>query len=100
MVLLPPNRARSKIIPYDAGNQIISAALNSTGVGATVLKQYAYGYDLAGNRTGEQIGTGTTGPVAVSQSSYNNVNQITNRIGGSGNNISFHLQLPGSGSFQ
>jgi hypothetical protein len=43
---------------YDAGNQIISAVLNSTGAGSAVLKQYAYGYDLAGNRTGEQIGTG------------------------------------------
>jgi RHS repeat-associated protein len=69
---------------YDAGKQLLSAVLNSTGVGATVLKQYAYGYDLAGNRTSEQIGSGTNGPVAVSQSSYNNVNQITNRVGGSG----------------
>jgi hypothetical protein len=46
--------------------------------------EYAYGYDLAGNRTGEQIGTGTNGPVALSQSSYNNVNQMTSRTGGSG----------------
>ena len=69
---------------YDAGNQLINAVLNSTGAGATVLKQYAYGYDLAGNRTGEQIGTGTNGPVALSQSSYNNVNQVTNRVSGSG----------------
>jgi RHS repeat-associated protein len=69
---------------YDAGNQVLNAVLNSTGVGATVLKQYAYGYDLAGNRTGEQIGTGTNGPVALSQSGYNNVNQMTNRVGGSG----------------
>ena len=69
---------------YDAGNQLLSAVLNSTGAGATVLKQYAYGYDLAGNRTGEQIGTGTNGPVAVSQSGYNIVNQLTNRATGSG----------------
>jgi RHS repeat-associated protein len=52
--------------------------LNSTGPGATVLKQYAYGYDLAGNRTSEQIDTG------MSQSSYNNLNQVTNVAGGSG----------------
>ena len=64
---------------YDAGNQIMSAVLKSTGAGATVLKQYAYGYDLAGNRTSEQIGTTTNAPAAVSQSSYNNVNQLTNR---------------------
>ncbi len=64
---------------YDAGNQVLSAVLNSTGAGATVLKQFAYGYDLAGNRTSEQIGTTTNAPVAISQSSYNTVNQLTNR---------------------
>jgi RHS repeat-associated protein len=69
---------------YDAGKQLLNAVLNSTGAGATVLKQYAYGYDLSGNRTSEQIGTGTNGPVAISQSGYNNANQITNRISGSG----------------
>jgi RHS repeat-associated protein len=64
---------------YDAGNQVINAVLNSTGAGAAVLKQFAYGYDLAGNRTSEQIGTTTNAPVAISQSSYNTVNQLTNR---------------------
>jgi RHS repeat-associated protein len=53
--------------------------LKSTGAGATVLKQFAYGYDLAGNRTSEQIGATTNAPVAVSQSSYNNMNQLTSR---------------------
>jgi YD repeat-containing protein len=61
---------------YDAGNQILSAVLNSTGAGAAVLKQFAYGYDLAGNRTSEQIGTTTNAPVAISQSSYNDVNAL------------------------
>jgi hypothetical protein len=63
---------------YDAGNQVISAVLNSTGPGATILKQFAYSYDLAGNRTSEQIDTG------MSQSSYNNVYQVTNLSGSSG----------------
>jgi RHS repeat-associated protein len=69
---------------YDAGRQLLSSVLKSTGVGATILKQYGYGYDLAGNRTSEEIGTGTSGPVAVSSTGYNNVNQITNRMSGSG----------------
>lgn len=71
---------------YDAGKQLLSAVLNSTGAGATVLKQYAYGYDLAGNRTCEQIGGGSTGasPMSISLCNYNNVNENTNRIGGSG----------------
>jgi RHS repeat-associated protein len=63
---------------YDAGNQILNAVLKSTGVGAMVLKQYAYGYDLAGNRTSEQIDTG------MSQSSYNYANQLTSKTSGSG----------------
>jgi len=74
---------------YDAGNQILSAVLQSTGVGATVLKQYAYGYDLAGNRTSEQIDTG------MSLSSFNNVNQLTTRTAGSGS-----MQFAGSLSEQ
>ncbi len=69
---------------YDAGNQLLSATLSSTVTGATVLNQYAYGYDLAGNRTSEQIGTTTNLPAAVSQSFYNNDNQVTNRGSGSG----------------
>ena len=43
-----------------------------------MLKQYAYGYDLAGNRTSEQIDTG------MSQATFNNLNQLTSRTTGSG----------------
>src|SRR6185312_3959603 len=50
---------------------------------------------LNGNRTGEQIGTITNAPVAVSQSSYNNLNQVTNRATSSG-----QLQFAGSLSKQ
>jgi len=64
---------------YDPGNQILSSVLNSTGPGAAVLKTFAYGYDLAGNRTSEQIGATSNAPVAISESSYNDVNELTNR---------------------
>ncbi len=64
---------------YDDGNQVLSAVLNSTGAGAAVLKHFAYGYDLTGNRTSEQIGMTTNAPVAISQSSYNTVNEVTSR---------------------
>jgi hypothetical protein len=53
--------------------------VKSMGAGATVLKHFAYGYDLAGNRTSEQIGATTNAPVAVSQSSYNSMSQLTSR---------------------
>ena len=42
------------------------------------MKQYAYGYDLAGNRTSEQIDNGISGAI------FNNVNQLTSRTAGSG----------------
>ena len=40
---------------------------------------FIYGYDAAGNRTTEQISSGVGGPVGISQSSYNNDNQMTSR---------------------
>ena len=69
---------------YDAGNQLMSAVLKTTGVGASIIKQFAYGYDLSGNRTSEQIGTTAANPVGISQSSYNNLNQMTSRGTNSG----------------
>jgi len=38
-----------------------------------VLHQYFYGYDLAGNRTSEQI------DAQLATSNYNNINQLTNQ---------------------
>jgi RHS repeat-associated protein len=55
------------------------------------LKQYGYNYDLDGNRTGEQIGTTTNASIAISQSSHNNLNQVTSRTTSSG-----QLQFAGS----
>ncbi|MGB7745827.1 MAG: RHS repeat-associated core domain-containing protein [Verrucomicrobiia bacterium] len=68
---------------YDAGKQLINAVLNSTGAGATVLKQYAYGYDQAGNRTSEAIVNGTSS-LSVTRADYNNLNQLTNLSSGGG----------------
>ena len=45
-------------------------------------KQYAYGYDLTGNRTSDQVRAG--GPLAVSSTTFNNLNQLTNRVGNNG----------------
>jgi RHS repeat-associated protein len=68
---------------YNAGDQLVSAVLSGTGPGATALKQYAYGYDLAGNRTSEAIVNGTNS-LSVTGAGYNNLNQVTNISGGSG----------------
>ena len=53
---------------YDAVGQLLQAQL--TGTNGAVLKQYVYGYDLAGNRTSEQI-DGDSATAA-----YNNANQL------------------------
>jgi len=58
---------------YDAVDQLISASVPSA---SSVLNNYQYQYDLAGNRTTEQIDPAVTG------SSYNNVNQLLSQAPG------------------
>ena len=72
------------VMQYDPVNELLNSMVFSNTVAGAVLKQYAYGYDLNGNRTSEQIGTTTNAPVAASQSSYNNVNQVMSRTTSSG----------------
>lgn len=69
---------------YDPVNQLLAVAVRGNTAAGAMLKQYAYAYDSGGNRTSEQIGTGESGPVAISQSGYNANNQLTGRTGGSG----------------
>jgi RHS repeat-associated protein len=78
------NAATIQTMQYDTVNELLSDTVYSNTMAGAILKQYAYGYDLAANRTSEQIGTGTNGLVAISQSFYNSVNQLTNRASGSG----------------
>ena len=87
------NTATNVWLPqYDPVNQLLAVTVRGNTIAGAILKQYAYGYDLAGNRTSEQIGNGTgASPVAISQSSYNNANQLTARTGGSG-----QMQFAGS----
>src|SRR5208282_116309 len=73
------NTPTVQVIQYDPVNELLNSTAFSNTVAGALLKQYAYSYDLAGNRTSEQVGTTTNAPVAVSQYSYNDVNQITNR---------------------
>jgi RHS repeat-associated protein len=74
----------AQVLTYDPVNQLLSDTVHSNTIAGAILKQYAYGYDAAGNRTTEQVGTGTSGAVAMSQSSYNNDNQLTSRTVSSG----------------
>ncbi len=60
---------------YDAADDLRSAMLKKVQ-GGTVLKQYDYDYDNAGNRVTEQNGSGVT------TSSFNALNQLTSQSGG------------------
>ena len=74
---------------YDAANQLTRAVLTNTSTQA-VLAQYAYGYDLAANRTSEQIGLGVTA------TAFNSANQITGRTGGGLLQLAGYLNKPGT----
>ena len=60
---------------YDAADQLRSAMLKKTQ-GGTVLKQYEYDYDSAGNRYTNQDGS------TVTTSGFNELNQLTAQNGG------------------
>jgi len=58
---------------YDLAGQLLSGSLKD--VSDTLLIQYGYQYDAAGNRWHELAGTATT------EASFNNLNQISSRTG-------------------
>jgi RHS repeat-associated protein len=69
-------------LAYDREDQLLGAVVAPQGQAAS--KAYDYGYDPAGNRTGEEMGTtGVNRAFAVTVSTYNSVNQLLGR-GGSG----------------
>lgn len=61
---------------YDRADQLENASFLSTGGAPAVLKQHAWRYDRAGNRTIRQNGS------QVIQSAHNNLNQLTSEEGG------------------
>jgi RHS repeat-associated protein len=67
--------AANYALGYDAADQLRNAMLKRVQDG-TVLKQYDYDYDNAGNRLTEQNGS------AVTTSGFNDLNQLTSQSGG------------------
>jgi RHS repeat-associated protein len=67
---------------YDHANQLISAVLQTAGGSPTVLKQFAYLYDMAGNRTSEQTGGSSPSQTTLNSSGFNNLNQKTSESPG------------------
>jgi RHS repeat-associated protein len=72
---------------YDQADQLLSAVKNDSN--QAVLAQYAYGYDLAGNRTSAQNG------LSVKTTSYNNLNQMTGTSNGGPLQFTGALSEPG-----
>ncbi len=67
---------------YDNADQLITAPLKNATTNA-LIKQYAYGYDAAANRTSELVGTIAT------TSTSNNVNEIVSRTGGANQTLTY-----------
>jgi RHS repeat-associated protein len=78
------NTPTVQVEEYDPVNQLISSTVHSGSIGGSVLKQFIYNYDAAGNRTSEQIQSSAGASPAISSSSYNNVNQLASLTGNSG----------------
>jgi RHS repeat-associated protein len=61
---------------YDRADQLIRAVQETTGGSPSILHEYAYGYDPAGNRMFEQIDTNVTAWT------YTNLNRLQAQAGG------------------
>jgi RHS repeat-associated protein len=69
---------------YDNADQLTSAPLKNASTNALLIP-YTYGYDFAGNRTTEAIGTTTTSSIP------NSVNEITSQSGGVNRTLAYDL---------
>lgn len=69
---------------YDNADQLTTAPLKNASTNA-LIKQYAYGYDTASNRTSETVAATTT------TSTPNNVNEITSQSGGVNRALTYDL---------
>jgi RHS repeat-associated protein len=84
------NAAVSYGYGYDGARELLSA-VKTSGTAAVALDAYAYRYDNAGNRLGQQINYNT-----VSSAIYNNLNQVTSVSGTGLLSLSGSLSEPGT----
>ena len=68
--------ARRHDLGYDLADQLIADEVHADDAGNALLKLHGYGYDVAGNRTGEQADG------SVVTWTANAANQLTSRAGG------------------
>jgi len=77
-------------LQYDPVDQLLGSLVHSNSLTGGLLKRYLYGYDSAGNRTSEQIDMGVT------KANFNNLNQLTDAVGGGPIRFSGHLNETGT----
>ncbi|PYK37717.1 MAG: hypothetical protein DME49_10755 [Verrucomicrobia bacterium] len=76
--------AQRNDLGYDNADQLLTAPLKNASTNA-LIKQYIYGYDLASNRTSEQVANRTT------TSTPNNVNEILSQSGATTRTLTYDL---------
>jgi RHS repeat-associated protein len=79
---------------YDGADQLLTADQSSTGTTPAVLRRYGYTYDLAGNRTTEQVDD------AVTLSTYDVLNRLLSHQAGGGLRIAGSVSEPASVTIQ
>jgi RHS repeat-associated protein len=79
---------------YDASDQLVEARIHTNTVAGSIIKQFVYSYDKAGNRTSESIQGGTGNP-AVNNSGFNALNELTSVAVGGAVRFKGHLSETG-----
>ena len=79
------SKAERYDVGYDNADQLLTAPLRDTSRKNTLIKQYTYAYDFAGNRTSELVGSVTTTAVP------NELNEIVSQTGGTNRTLTYDL---------
>lgn len=79
---------------YDAVDQLVSAVNSTTAIPASVLSRYAYSYDSAGNRVGEQLGDNP------SKATYDDLNRLIQQSPGGELRVKGTVNEPASVTIQ
>ncbi len=84
------------VTEYDPVDQLLSVTVRSNSIAGAILKQFVHAYDKAANRTSETIQNGAGSTPALSATTYNNLNQLTNTTGGGPMRFKGHLDELGT----
>jgi RHS repeat-associated protein len=81
---------------YDSADQLLGVIVHSNNIAGAILKQFAYDYDKAGNRTSELVQTNTTLAPALTSSTINPLNQLLSVSGAGPMRFKGHLDEIGT----